>query len=36
MVQKWCSEKYAWGHSTYDAVIEKVNCEFVVRAVALC
>jgi hypothetical protein len=35
MVQKRCSEKYAWGHSTYEALIEKLNCEFVVRAVAL-
>src|SRR5215470_1922927 len=32
MVQKRCSEKYAWGHSTYDALIEKVNCGFVVRS----
>ena len=29
-------EKYAWGHSTYNALIEKVNCGFVIRAVALC
>jgi len=36
MVQKRCPEKYAWGHSTYDALIEEFNCEFVVRAVALC